>query len=42
MVEGQEQKLKDIDITVVNVLVDFLAPFREATKSLEGEKFPTM
>ena len=41
-VKGQEQKLKDIDITVVNIFMDFQAPYSEVTKSLEGEKYPTM
>jgi len=41
-VEGQEQNLKNIDITIVNVLVNFVAPFHEATKPPEREQYPTV
>ena len=36
------QKIEDIDVTVLQVLVEFLAPFHAATKALEGDLKPTI
>ena len=38
----KEEKLNAIDFTVVEVLINFLKPFEEATKALEGDLRPTI
>ena len=37
--EAQEQRLLNIDISVVKILINFLLPFYEATKDLEGDHY---
>ena len=39
---GQERRLADIDITLLGSLEQFLQPFFDATKALEGDNFPTI
>ena len=39
---GQERRLADIDITLLGNLEQFLQPFFDATKALEGDNFPTI
>ena len=41
-VQDQQARLRSIDSSVVNDLIEFLFPFRNATKALEGDLAPTI
>ena len=41
-IHQKEEKLELINITVIEILVKFLQPFKDATKALEGETKPTI
>lgn len=40
--KGEEHRMDSIDFGLVNEVVRFLAPFKHATKALEGDKYPTI
>src|SRR6185369_2201569 len=40
--KNQLEQVEDIDITIVELLVNFLRKFREASECLEASKYPTI
>ena len=40
--EGQENRVCNINVTIVQTLINFLKPSEDATKALEGNLRPTI
>nr|CAB3236372.1 uncharacterized protein zf(bed)-1 [Phallusia mammillata] len=40
--KGQQSRLENIDIVLMNELINFLLPFKQVSEAMEGDKYPTI